>query len=397
MSTPNAVDVVIFGGGIAGLWTMAKLRQAGYSAVLLETGALGGIQTIAAQGIIHGGTKYALTGAASDATQAIGDMPQRWRNCLAGKGELDLSRVHVLSPHQHLWSTESISSRMTGFFASKLMRSRMSAIEGTNRPELFQTSAFKGSVYRLEEPVLDVPSLVAELVRQQGDACFSIQPEGVQFDPANPGRLKIETPTGWLTLQAQQLVLAAGAGNEALLKKLDRKTPQMQRRPLHMLMARGSLPQLYAHCLGVSANPRLTITSYPLAENEAIWHLGGQVAESGVTCDEAEHIKAGKAELAALLPWLDLTNIHWATRRIDRAEIATPGGKRPDSWHVSRHQGVITSWPTKLAFAPCLATDVLHCLEQSGIKPNGGDCIALANLPHPPLAQPPWDEAKIWN
>ncbi len=397
MDVQASVDVVIFGGGIAGLWTLARLRQAGYSTVLLETGALGGVQTIAAQGIIHGGTKYALAGAVSDATQAIGDMPQRWRNCLAGEGELDLSRVRVLSQHQYLWSTESISSRMTGFFASKLMRSRMGAVGEADRPNLFRSAAFKGSVYRLEEPVLDLSSLTTELVRQQGDACFSIQPGEVRFDPANPGCLKIKRPTGWLILRAQQLVLAAGAGNEALLKKLDRKTPQMQRRPLHMLMARGPLPQLYAHCLGASANPRLTITSYPLSEKETVWHLGGQVAESGVARDETEHITAAKAELAALLPWLDLTNIHWATRCIDRAEIATPGGKRPDSWHVNGYQGVITAWPTKLAFAPCLATDVLRCLEQSGMKPGNSDYRALADLSDPPLAKLPWDEVKIWN
>jgi len=397
MSARASVDVVIFGGGIAGLWTLARLRQAGYAAILLETNALGGVQTIAAQGIIHGGAKYALTGTLSEATQAIGDMPQYWRNCLAGEGELNLSRVRVLSQHQHLWSTENLVSRMTGFFASKAMRSRMMAVEGGDRPDLFHSSAFKGTVYRLDEPVLDVPSLVSELVRQQGDACFAVQPEMLRLDPENPGCLEIKNAAGSLTLQAQQLVLAAGAGNEMLLKRLGRDTPKMQRRPLHMLMARGSLPKLYAHCLGASANPRLTITSYPLAEDETVWHLGGQVAESGVERNEKEHIAAGKAELAALLPWLDMTDVCWSTRRIDRAEIATPGGKRPDSWHVGNEKGVITAWPTKMAFAPCVATDVLHFLEQSDIKPCGDDRKALVNLPHPPLAQPPWDEAKIWN
>ncbi|MFC1602627.1 NAD(P)/FAD-dependent oxidoreductase [Pseudomonadota bacterium] len=396
MSEQISVDVVIFGGGIAGLWTLARLRQAGYTAILLETSALGGVQTIAAQGIIHGGAKYALTGTASDATQAIADMPQRWRACLAGEGELDLSRVRVLSQHQYLWSTESIGSRMTGFFASKLMRSRMASVEGVDRPKLLQSNSFKGSVYRLEEPVLDVPSLVAELVRQQGDACFQIESDVVRFDAAQPGCVKITTSTGSVLIQAQQLVLAAGAGNEALLKQLGREAPQMQRRPLHMLMVRGSLPLLYAHCLGASANPRLTITSYPLAEGEVVWHLGGQVAESGVARDESEHIAAGKAELAALLPWFDLTDIHWATRRIDRAEIATPGGKRPDSWHIHSERGMITAWPTKLAFAPCLATDVLHCLEQGGIKPSGSDTVPV-NLPCAPLAQPPWSEVTRWS
>lgn len=396
MINPIPVDVVIFGGGIAGLWALARLRQAGYAAILLETGALGGIQTIAAQGIIHGGTKYALTGNLSESARTIGDMPQRWRACLAGDGELDLSRVRVLSQHQYLWSTENLGSRVAGFFAGKLMRSRMTPVVKADYPSLFHAPEFQGNVYRLDESVLDVPSLVKELVSRHGDACYAVRPEDVRFDPADPGHLELSTSESTIVLKARQLVLSAGAGNEALLRRLGRETPGMQRRSLHMLMARGPLPEFYAHCLGASANPRLTVTSYPLGGGEMVWHLGGQVAESGVERDAAEQVAAGKAELAALLPWLDQTKVNWASRRIDRAEIATPGGKRPDVWFVQRDRGVITAWPTKLAFAPCLAAKVLGCLEQDGIMPADGEIPALG-LPRPPLAQPPWEEAESWN
>ena len=34
-------DIVILGGGIAGLWLLNRLRNAGYAAVLLESTALG--------------------------------------------------------------------------------------------------------------------------------------------------------------------------------------------------------------------------------------------------------------------------------------------------------------------------------------------------------------------
>ncbi|HEY6200467.1 MAG TPA: FAD-dependent oxidoreductase, partial [Candidatus Binatia bacterium] len=53
------LDVLIFGGGAAGLWCLERFRSAGYHALLLESAALGCGQTIAAQGIIHGGGKYA--------------------------------------------------------------------------------------------------------------------------------------------------------------------------------------------------------------------------------------------------------------------------------------------------------------------------------------------------
>ena len=51
---------------------MNSIRQ------LLETGTIGGGQTIGAQGIIHGGIKYALTGQASRASEAISRMPEIW-------------------------------------------------------------------------------------------------------------------------------------------------------------------------------------------------------------------------------------------------------------------------------------------------------------------------------
>ena len=63
MSNVSAtVDIVILGGGVSGLWSLNRLRQSGYNAILIESTKLGSGQTRYAQGIIHGGTKYALTG-----------------------------------------------------------------------------------------------------------------------------------------------------------------------------------------------------------------------------------------------------------------------------------------------------------------------------------------------
>ena len=55
------LNTVIFGGGIAGLWTLNLLKARGYTNIaLLETNTLGHKQTGLSQGIIHGGIKYAL-------------------------------------------------------------------------------------------------------------------------------------------------------------------------------------------------------------------------------------------------------------------------------------------------------------------------------------------------
>src|SRR5690606_38644635 len=103
-------DVVVIGGGLAGLWLNYLLRHAGYSTILLEKDSLGGGQTIRSQGIIHGGNKYALHVALTSAANAIADMPARWRACLAGEGEIDLCSARILSEHHYMWSKAQLAS-----------------------------------------------------------------------------------------------------------------------------------------------------------------------------------------------------------------------------------------------------------------------------------------------
>jgi glycerol-3-phosphate dehydrogenase len=399
MTLRARVDVIILGGGIAGLWTLARLRAAGYRCLLLEPRALGGVQTLASQGIIHGGTKYALTGRLTGSSQAIAAMPGIWRACLDGGGELDLSRVRVLSEHQYLWSDASLGSQLAGFFAGKLMRSRIRPVSAGERPTPLQAPAFRGSVYRLEEPVLDTAALAAELARQLGEQTRLLErPEALELHAGQAPGLTL-TPAGGesLRIDCQRLILSAGAGNGPLLARLGWRQPAQQLRPLHMLLLRGPLPPFFAHCLGPSANPRLTVTSYPAGADEQVWYLGGEVAERGVERSTAQQIAAGRRELTALLPWLDQSDSRWATLPIDRAEPAQPQGRRPDRCFVADRDGVLVAWPTKLAFAPELARQVLDRLQAAGVRPQPTQEEPLARLPRPPLGQPIWEHEQTWN
>lgn len=384
-------DILIFGGGIAGLWTLARLKRAGYSAALLEANGLGGIQTLGSQGIIHGGIKYSLGGALSDATRAIAEMPGRWRACLEGWGEIDLRQVKILAEHQHLWSAPGIMARMTTVIASQLMRGHSQALGEDELPEVFRYPGFSAEVYRLEEPVLDVPSLMAELARETAGLCYQL-PAG--WRPLASG-LGIQLPDG-TEVRARMLILAAGAGNGPLLNTFGRDRPQMQLRPLQMLLARGPLPRLYGHCLGPSNLPRLTISSHEDSQGRAIWYLGGQIAEAGANLDAKSLIEKGKAELKAILPWLDIPTLEFVSFPVSRAELAQPGGKRPDAFCARLEEGILTLWPTKLAFAPALADSVLQQLQKVGIGPSD---FAPGTLPLPPatMARPPWETSATWN
>src|SRR5688572_15603078 len=96
-SSPIPLDVLVFGGGVAGLWLLDELRRKGYSALLVEHRALGTGQTVGSQGIIHGGLKYMFDGNINPAAKAISEMPVIWREALEGKREPDLSGVPVRS------------------------------------------------------------------------------------------------------------------------------------------------------------------------------------------------------------------------------------------------------------------------------------------------------------
>ncbi|QVM90932.1 FAD-dependent oxidoreductase [Pseudomonas entomophila] len=387
---PSAIstDVLIVGAGVAGLWLNARLRRLGYSTVLVERASLGGEQTIKSQGIIHGGTKYALHGALTGASEAIADMPRRWREALAGNGELDLTSTRLLSDAHYLWSPGTLAGNLTSFFASKAVRGRVDQVKGEQLPPALQDRAFKGKVYRLAELVIDVPSLLANLAQLADDSLLA----GEHIEPLREdGELSGLIVDG-REIRAQRIVLSAGGGTADLLHALGLDQPAMQRRPLHMVLAKGpNLKPLYAHCLGGGPKPRITVTTHPAADGQWVWYLGGDIAEAdGVAREPAAQIAAAQKEVAGLLPWVDQSQVRWATLRVDRAEPAQSGLVRPDNAFLAEQQRLLVGWPTKLALAPDFADRVLASFERDGIRPSAQP--DLTDLPRPSLGVPAWEQ-----
>ncbi|MFI7855512.1 NAD(P)/FAD-dependent oxidoreductase [Pseudomonas promysalinigenes] len=387
---PSAIstDVLIVGAGVAGLWLNARLQRLGYSTVLVERASLGGEQTIKSQGIIHGGTKYALHGALTGASEAIADMPRRWREALAGSGELDLSHTRLLSEAHYLWSPGTLAGNLTSFFASKAVRGRVDQVKGEQLPPALQDRGFKGKVYRLAELVVDVPSLLANLAELAGDSLLA----GKQLEPLHEGDELVGLRVDDREIRAQRIVLSAGAGTEGLLHALGLEQPAMQTRPLHMVIAKGpNLKPLYAHCLGGGPKPRVTVTTHPAADGQWVWYLGGDIAEAdGVARDTAAQIAAAQQEIASLLPWVDQQQVRWATLRVDRAEPAQSGLVRPDNAFLAEQQRLLVGWPTKLALAPDFSDRVLASLDRDGVRPAATP--DLSGLPRPALGVPAWEQ-----
>jgi hypothetical protein len=402
MSTPPHeihLDIAIIGGGVAGLWLANRIKSAGFSVALFESSALGSDQTLASQGMIHGGMKYTLAGTLTGASEAIADMPKHWRACLCGEGDVDLRHTRILSDHFFMWSGDDLGSKITSFFASKITRGRVDAVHPDRRPPLLRHKDFAGSLYRLEDLVIDTPSLVANLANNIDGCCYQIDWQQAQLQRDSSGKihLKIAATAGELCIHAQRFIFTAGKGNAQLLAELGLEQPAMQLRPLQQVMVKHQHPfDFYGHCLGREATPRLTISSHRLPDGASVWYLGGSLAEKGASMTPEALVELAQQELQELIPWVNMEGAEWACLPIERAEPRQPDFARPDNAFVAPATGadnLLVGWPTKLTLAPNLANQVLALLTGNRISPTHPQVSVRDWLPLAPLAKTPWEHA----
>ena len=108
-------------------------------------------------------------------------------------------------------------------------------------------------------------------------------------------------------------------------------------------------------------------------------------------------IETAREELQMLFPWLDWHASEFATLMVDRAEPKQYGGFKPDTSYCKKIHNMIVAWPTKLALAPKLATEILSQLEMMKLTPQLLDTRELRSWPMPPLANPIWEHAFCKN
>jgi len=401
-------DIVIFGGGIAGLWLLNRLQQQGLDVILLESAGLGGGQSLASQGIIHGGLKYALNGVLSPASSAIAGMPERWRRCLQGEGDVDLRGCQVLAPHYFMWSGGGYRSRLKSFLGSKALRGRIDALTPAQYPAFFRNRPLEGALYQLTDFVMDTPSLIAHLAAPHRARIFQVPAQAVTAAHGEDGALQHLLMTSAagevVTLQAQRYILAAGEGNAdlmALLGGAARDTlPAMQTRPLHMVHLQMTAPDpAFVHCIGDSfgMTPRLTITSHPDGAGGWVWYLGGEIAESGMQRSPQEQQAEAARQLRDTFPWVDFSGARWGSFFINRAEPRLSNLQRPDTAYLHASGPLLVTWPTKLTLTPDLGDSVCAELARQGLAPAAHTASAAALLsrhfPFPGIAKPRWEAA----
>lgn len=405
-------DIAIVGGGAAGLWLLDLLSRRGYDVLLCEALDLGQAQTIASQGMIHGGIKYALGAALTGASEAIARMPDRWRRCLQGDGEVDLRDVAVVANSYHMWSDGKLG-KLGSFFASHALRGRVEPLATSDYPGTFQTPEFKGTLHQLHDLVLDVSSLLHTLAAPHQQRLVKGRVTATTFDATSQLRsLRVERDShSTCSLHANQFIFTAGAGNEmfsaALRDAGHSHAPRTQLRPLHQAFVQHpDLQPLYAHCItGIRrAEPRLTITTHALTQptKDATkasatgpgigWYIGGQLATEGVKRSTEVQIDVTRSELSATLPWINWNDAQISTLRIDRAEPRQHLGAKPDEACVVRCGNAMLCWPTKLSLVPDLGDQVVNAIDppQPSAAHTNTTQRSLSPDAPPAVASPPW-------
>lgn len=135
-----------------------------------------------------------------------------------------------------------------------------------------------------------------------------------------------------------------------------------------------------------------------MADGEQVWYLGGKLAEIGAELSPSALISYAQAELAELLPWVDLTQARWACLTVERAEARQPNLNRPDGPSLiaaPKTQNLEVAWPTKLTLAPHLADMVMQGLQRAGLEASGTrhSQLLAERLGAPAIAPPPWEQA----
>lgn len=388
MTAPIDLDVLVVGAGIAGLWVTRRLQATGRVCALVERDALGAGQTHAAQGIVHGGLKYALDG--STAAGALAAMPERWRESLDGRTEPDLGDARVAARACWLWADRTLAGHLGTTLAPWLLRDRARRTERADWPDFLEATDFDGLVLRLDEIVVDVPAVLRALAAPLAPRLLRLPDAEARLAR---GRGGIQLQLDGASLRARCVVLCAGAGNAALQQVLGVEGPALCLRPLHQVCVETAWPHaVFGHCLTGSrgTEPSLTMTTHASGDG-ALLYLGGALATEGVARDRSAQIDAARRALAAALPGAPFADAPMTTLRIDRAEPAEQGRRRTDEAFLARSGDVFTAWPRKLALAPDLADRLVAALPAPAADAAQRDARlleALADAERPVLAPP---------
>ena len=381
-------DIVIFGAGIAGCWLHNLFSAKGYNVLLLEKTMIGGSQSVGSQGIVHSGLKFLFGGSTSELSESISAMPDRWKKALRGEGDVDLSDTEVTCETQYLYIPKGFMGGFLKLLTKRTMVGNAKDLDPKDWPEPVKQSGFKGRVVYMDEPVLNVPSLIKNLCAPYQDAVRKY--ESCEFVLKDDGSIDKAIVDGH-EIEADRFLFTAAEGNIEIARANGHDEGiETQHRPLLMGMMKNAPYPLFGHCVSASFRPAASITSHKAADGSWVWYMGAAVAEFTKEEDPNTIYDLGRKAIKEYLPNVDLSGVEWSVYPVDRVESKTTTGWIPDTPTIHNVQNAYYCWPTKLTFAPILG-DLM--LEKIGVTPSHEktDWSFLEEAEYRPA---PWDDTE---
>lgn len=381
-------DIVIFGAGIAGCWLYNLFCKRGYNVLLLENDKIGGSQSVGSQGIVHSGLKFLFGGSTNELSESISIMPDRWKKALKGEDEVDISRAEVTCETQYLYIPKGFMGGFLSLLTKRTMIGNAKDLPQSDWPEPIKQSGFNGRVVYMDEPVLNVPSVMKALCEPYQDGVRHYNE--CEFIKSASGDIEKIIIDGHEVI-VDQCIFTAASGNIEFAKRNGHDAGiETQHRPLLMGMMKNAPYPLFGHCVSASFRPAASITSHRADDGSWVWYMGAAVAEFTKEEDPNTVYDLARKAIHEYLPNVDLSEVEWSVYPVDRVESKTTTGWIPDTPTIHSVGNAHYCWPTKLTFAPILG-DLMGDKISGKPSQEKTDWDFLKKAEYKPA---PWDDTK---
>lgn len=314
-------------------------------------------------------------------------MPNIWKEALNGKGQVDLSQAKTNANSQHLLIPSGVFGNVTKILTERAFGENVHTIKQEEWPDGIKNSGFNGSLIFMDEPVLDIPSVISALAMPYQNSIRKIS------------YAKSKKPFEFLknqNIEAKQIIFTTATDNHDIATQMkDDDGLNTQKRPLLQGMLKNAPFPLWGHLVGKTDKPVASITTHKDQNNNLIWYIGGSVAERSTQAPPTQTYNATIKAIKSYLPNVTTNKMEWDVLPINRIEGQSKTQHwLPDTPTIHDTKNALYCWPTKLTFAPMLAQMIVKKLEEKNITPSHIENDYTV-LPPVEYAKTPWDKA-IW-
>lgn len=361
-------DIVVIGGGVAGLWVAQRARALGYSVVILQQGPLGDGQSAHSHVYLHLGHIY-RNSSEHDTVADLKRAAQLWDAWLADNPP-DLEGL--AEPHE-----QSLFGFASAADAREVANYWDDVVDLPHVPAELPDVLAGGCVVELRAAAvrcLNARWMTEALARPLDGAIVPIRQVSECRQWGSAVTAVLADGTRPVEIECEAAVLCAGAGNEGLLAHFPHAASvDLRNRRSWMLVVRGQADELppFSGILALGDDSLFIVSRCLPASGETVWLVSDACDER---LDTAGWVRQVLDQILRAFPSLKphIETFDWGVYPAPKAEVKPPGtGARvvTSSYIHPVLDNVWALWPMKLTLAPLAAERMCALIGAAGIAP----------------------------